>query len=383
MAFPKLSLDVATQMVDVINECYAEGFAPVGSSTNRGAMIEAAQRLDIPRATLSSRLESAERLYGLKPDPEQFQPKPKPEPKPLFTVDPLPNDGEPSAEELIEQLTRRHRDRATHHDAAKLRQVQVKMDGPVALAFFGDPHIDDPGCAWGDLQRDVAICRDTPGIMAVNVGDTTNNWVGRLMGIYAQQEVTTRQALTLIEWLMTSLPWLLWEDGNHDLWNTQKGDVTAVMHKLLGRAGIHNEGGTRMQLNLPSGCDVKVHVRHDFPGGSQFNPAHALVRETLFGYRDHIMACGHRHTAGYIPVWHNDPQRLCHGLRIGTYKDFDHYAAEKGFQHGNWARSMGTVIDPDYAHDPVRFVRTFFSLEEMGEYLTWRRDKWSLGKTHA
>jgi hypothetical protein len=370
-------------MVDVLNECYAEGFAIVGNSQTRAAMTEAAQRLDISRATLASRLEAAQRLHGIKPDPEQFQPKPKPEPKPLFTVDPLPNDGEPSAEELIEQLTRRHRDRANHHDAAKLRQVQVQMDGPVALAFFGDPHIDDPGCAWGDLEPDVAICRDTPGIMAVNVGDTTNNWVGRLMGIYAQQEVTTRQALTLIEWLMTSLPWLLWEDGNHDLWNTQKGDVTAVMHKLLGRAGIHNEGGTRMQLNLPSGCDVKVHVRHDFPGGSQFNPAHALVRETLFGYRDHIMACGHRHTAGYIPVWHNDPQRLCHGLRIGTYKDFDHYAAEKGFQHGNWARSMGTVIDPDYAHDPVRYVRTFFSLEEMGEYLTWRREKWSLGKTHA
>jgi hypothetical protein len=224
---------------------------------------------------------------------------------------------------------------------------------------------------------------DQLSVQTLSLAAAMYGWVGRLMGIYAQQEVTTRQALTLIEWLMTSLPWLLWEDGNHDLWNTQKGDVTAVMHKLLGRAGIHNEGGTRMQLNLPSGCDVKVHVRHDFPGGSQFNPAHALVRETLFGYRDHIMACGHRHTAGYIPVWHNDPQRLCHGLRIGTYKDFDHYAAEKGFQHGNWARSMGTVIDPDYAHDPVRYVRTFFSLEEMGEYLTWRREKWSLGKTHA
>ena len=708
MAQLPLPFDTAVRMIDVLNECYAEGFAVVGSATNRAAMAEAAKRLDLARATFASRIIAAERLYGLKADPELYRPKPKPELKPIFSVDPLPHDGEPSAEELIEQLTRRHRDRATHHDAAKLRQVQVKMDGPVALAFFGDPHIDDPGCAWGDLERDVAICRDTPGIMAVNVGDTTNNWVGRLMGIYAQQEVTTRQALTLIEWLMTSLPWLLWEDGNHDChdmetealtrrgwlspdkidlndeilsidgsgnavwtpiiqkierdnvdemvsiessvvsmavtpnhrmfhrkrtsdkgwkpdleycradalpcrfalpvsassgnadhpipdhwitltgwfltdggvryvkdrpvvtfyqskpspkleaalaacelkhtvsvrernitsimgrilkskplpsreyrlnaeaarefmgvaqakgqvpswvynlsdrqftlfleavidgdgswasnglgkaamihgtkafldslqaacvahgwgahlsvargtdwrlnvsrrqeweaeravvvkripaasrvwclrvphgnfmvrrngkshfsgnsWNTQKGDVTAVMHTLLKRGGIHNEGGTRMQLNLPSGCDVKVHVRHDFPGGSQFNPAHALVRETLFGYRDHIMACGHRHTAGYIPVWHNDPQRLCHGLRIGTYKDFDHYAAEKGFQHGNWARSMGTVIDPDYAHDPVRFVRTFFSLEEMGEYLTWRREKWSLGKTHA
>jgi hypothetical protein len=583
------------------------------------------------------------------------------------------------------------------------------MDGPVALAGFGDPHIDDPGCAWGDLERDVRICRDTPGIMAVNVGDSTNNWVGRLMRLYADQEVTSKQALTLIEWLMTALPWLVDQTGNHDChdmetealtrrgwmrfddireddqvltlradgvaewsgileridkhsdeemvtidrralslnvtprhrilhrkrnsadgsfgdltyaraddlparfaipvsapsgnpewpgatdaeialvgwfltdgsvsirdgvvknvsfyqskdapdleaalagagytpkvtvrernitevcgrplkapprpqrtyalgveaarkfmqlaeakgrmpswvdglsdrqfevllraiiagdgswatgggeaaaihgteaflsdlqaacirhgwaasmsvarekdyrlnvcrrqewqaeraevitrtapvgrvwclsvpntnflvrrhgrahfsgnsWNTEKGDPAAVIHRLLKLPGIRDDGSNRLRLALPSGAEVFMHVRHDFPGGSQFNPAHALVRETLFGFRDHILMCGHRHSSGYIPVFHNDPRRLCHGFRLGTYKDFDHYAAEKGFQDTNWARSMGAVINPDHADDPTRFIKPFFNLEEMAEYLTWRRGKWEVGKSAA
>jgi hypothetical protein len=178
---------------------------------------------------------------------------------------------------------------------------------------------------------------------------------------------------------MCALPWLHWEDGNHDVWNTEKGDPTEIMHRLMNRPGLMNTGGTRLRLHLPAGCDLTMHVRHDFPGGSQFNPAHALVRETLFGYRDHIMACGHRHTAGYIPVFHNDPRRLCHGFRLGTYKDFDRYAKEKGFQDGNWARSMGAVVDPEYAGDPVRYIKPFFNLEDMAEYLTWRRQRYELG----
>ena len=108
-----------------------------------------------------------------------------------------------------------------------------------------------------------------------------------------------------------------------------------------------------------------------------------MVRQTLFDHRDHILACGHRHTSGYIPIWHNDPARLCHGFRVGTYKDFDHYAKEKGFKESNWARSMAAVIDPDYADDPVRYIKPFFSLEEAAEYLTWRRAKWDAGKSAA
>ena len=374
MSAPPISYESAQTTIDVINECLAEGFGIASSGAKRTAAAEAAHRIGITQQTMGHRLRQIKRLYDMAPDPDAFAPR-----RNAFEVSGLPQDGDPSAEELIEVLKIRHQSRKALHDAAKLRQVQVNVDGPIAIAFFGDPHVDDPGCAWGDLERDVAICRDTEGVLAVDVGDDSNNWVGRLAKLYANQEVTSKQALVLIEWLMTQLPWLMRVVGNHDVWNTDKGDVGEYIHRITGALGIYDLSA-RMQLNLPSGHHAKVHVRHDFPGGSQFNPAHAMVRETLFGHRDHIMACGHRHTTGYIPIWHNDPERLCHGFRLGTYKDMDHYAKEKGFQEGNWARSMAAVIDPDYAHDPVRYIRPCFSLEEMAEYLTWRRSKWSANR---
>lgn len=375
MAGRKLTHEQCAARIEVIHECLEEGYPLGGCAPKPSAISEAARRFGAALPPFLHSLEVAKREYGMTPDPSRFRPKV------AFTVDELPDDGESSAEELIAALTARHAKRMAHHEAAKLRQVRVSMDGPIALGFFGDPHVDDPGCAWGDLERDVRICRDTPGFLAIDVGDDSNNWVGRLMKLYANQEVTSRQSLKLIEWLMTSLPWLLRIKGNHDGWNTEKGDPADYIHRLAGSMGVLEESGARLELSLPSGASFRVHVRHDFPGGSQFNPAHGHVRETLFGHRDHILACGHRHSAGYIPIFHNDPRRLCHGFRVGTYKDFDHYAKDKGFQDNNWARSMGAVVDPDYADDPVRFIRPFFNLEDMAEYLTWRRNKHSLGKT--
>jgi hypothetical protein len=366
---PSITQRQAAETIEVMHECLEEGFGTDRRGGVATAIGETARRLGISRPAVTNRLQQAERLYDLKVDLSRFRPKRAP----AFTVDDLPHDGEPTAEELIAHLSARHRQRQAHHDAAKLRQVRVHVDGPVAIAFFGDPHVDDGGCAWGDLERDVRICRDTPGMLACDVGDDSNNWVGRLAKLYAQQEVTSRQSLTLIEWLMGSLDWLVRIKGNHDQWNTEKGDISDYIHRIFRALGVLEESGARLEVHLPSGASLRMHVRHDFPGGSQFNPAHALVRETLFGHRDHILACGHRHTAGYIPIFHNDPRRLCHGFRVGTYKDFDHYAKEKGFQDGNWARSMAAVIDPAFAGDPVRFIKPFFNLEDAADYLTFLR----------
>ena len=368
------------RVVETINECLDEGFKPNPPKGERGAFGEAAVRLDIAINNLQKRLDTARRLYGLAPDLTRYR---KPTTKPVFTVDPLPHDGEPTADELIAALTARHTQRKTHHDAAKLRQVRVLVPGPVGIAMFGDPHVDDPGCAWGPLESDVRLCRDTPGILAVDVGDDSNNWVGRLQKLYADQEVTSRQSLKLIEWLIGSLPWLLRIKGNHDSWNTEKGDTADYVYRMLEQLGVHEASGQRMEIFLPTGSSFRMHVRHDFPGNSQFNPAHAIVRETLFGYSDHILACGHRHSTGYMPIWRPEPHRLCHGFRCGTYKDFDHYAKDKGFQDSNWGRALGATVDPDYADDPVRYIKPWFNLEDMAEYLVWRRAKWDTGKTHS
>lgn len=318
-------------------------------------------------------LARAKEYYGLEPDLSLYRPK-----SPAgFAFDPVPHDGEPTADELIDLLAARHAARKVADDAKTLYDVRIGISGPIGVAFFGDPHVDDPGCAWGDLKRDVDLCRDTKGLFAVSVGDARNNWVGRLSRLYANQEVTAKQAITLIEWFFSRVPWLLTIGGNHDGWGKEHGDAAEIIHRLMSHPGLYQDHGARLRLILPQGDPVTVHVRHDFPGGSQFNPAHALVRETLFGFRDHVLVCGHRHSTGYIPIHHKDPPRLCQGLRVGTYKDFDEHAREKHFHGENWARGMGVVIDPALAGDPVRYVKTLFSIEETAEYLTWRRSLWA------
>ena len=380
MATPRTSREACEETLEAIHECMEEGYpyTSTGGAGGRSAKREAAARLGLSLHTVAVRLEIMQMQYGMAVDLNRYVPK-----RPTFEIEELPHDGDPDTEALIGTLISRHAARKAHHDAARLRQVKINIDGPIALTFFGDPHVDDQGCAWGDLERDVRLCCQTEGVFSIGVGDHRNNWIGRLMGLYAHQETTSKQALQLIEWLFGQLPWLLNIGGNHDRWGSEHGDVVELMHRLRGFDGLYEDHGARLQLNLPSGASTKVHVRHDFPGTSQFNGAHAMVRETLFGYRDHIMACGHRHSSAYMPVWHNDPKRLCHGFRCGSYKDFDHYQKEKHFKEENWARSLAAVIDPQFADDPVRFIKPFYGLEDATEYLSWRRSKWELGYSHA
>jgi hypothetical protein len=175
MAPPSITREAAEDLISAIEDIMGEGFpypGVPGDHSNPGAVWEYSTREAVPAMSIRSRLKRAKELYGIEPRQDAYRQRKAP---PIFTVDSLPSDGEPEAADLIAKLAEQHRKRSEHHHAAKLRQVRVHMDGPIAIAGFGDPHIDDPGCAWGDLERDVRICRDTPGIMAVNIGDSTNN----------------------------------------------------------------------------------------------------------------------------------------------------------------------------------------------------------------
>lgn len=370
MANPPLSREAAELTLAALQEAAKDGYPldGAGGQCNVGARVIAAQRLGISPVTLHKRLHRIQALYGLTPDPSWGR-------RPTFV---LPAHIQArTTEDLIDALATEHRKKTT--ESRDAMPVHVQMDGPIGIAFFGDPHVDDPGCAWGDLRDDVEACQRAEGMFAVNIGDSRNNWVGRLMGLYAEQTTTASQGLQLIQWLMTSLPWLLWDAGNHGRWGDVHGNAEEIMHRLLNIPGLFAAEAARMRLLLPAGQEVMVHVRHDFPGASQFNPAHALVRQTLFNYRDHIMACGHRHQSGYMPIWHNDPERLCHGIRVGTYKDFDKYADEKGFKHENWARGMVAIIEPDKAGNPVEFITVKFSIKADAEILDLLRARLARG----
>jgi hypothetical protein len=375
-----LSYDVCFARVELINELLEEGY-PLRYAGPRvqTALTEAARRLGVTYRTITATLQRAQ-AHGLAPDPSRFRPRAAPA---SFEFDDLPHDGEPDAETLIAHLKVRHQQRKAHDDAKRLMDVRINYDGPIGIVFFGDPHVDSSGTNWSALERDVEICRDTQGIFAISVGDARDNWVGRLMRLYANAETTAKQSLTLIEWLFTQLPWLLTLAGNHDRWGNEHGDAAEIIHRLRNSPGLYQNDGARLRLNLPAGCSFNMHVRHDFPGSSLFNGGHAFVRETLFGYRDHVLACGHRHSSAYIPIWHNDPVRLCQGFRCGSYKEIDSFQKEKHFKLENWAPSMGVVVNPDLAHDPVRFIERCFSAEEVADKLAWARMKWEQAKATA
>lgn len=370
MAQPSVSRELAQATIDVVHELMEEGvpFKQTFTRAGKSALQLAANRLGISEMTLRHRLERGEQLHGLRVDPSRFRSKA------TFSIA-TDTDGE-SPEEIIEQLAAKHRQKTFQR--RDLIPVHIHTPGPIAVAFVGDPHVDDPGCAWGDLKRDVDLLRETEGAFAIGLGDYRNAWPGRLARLYANQETTNDRALKLIEWLFGAAPWLALVQGNHDTFGTDLGDPVKFIHRIAAGDTLYGEPSYRLELRLPDGPTARLHVRHDFPGKSQFNAAHGLVRQTLFDYRDHMLACGDRHHAGYSPVWHNHPEpMLCHAMRVGTYKDFDHYAKEKGFKEENWARSMVAIIDPRFAHDPVEFITVRFSVPAGMRELRARRAEWA------
>jgi hypothetical protein len=285
-----------------------------------------------------------------------------------YTTAPLPSALAP-ATELLERRKRDFARAAAAHEARKLINVRVNLDGPIGIAHFGDPHVDDDGTDVGLLERHTDICRLTPGIFAANVGDTTNNWVGRLARLYGEQGTSAAEGWVLAEWFINRLRWLYMIDGNHDCWS---GSGNPLNWMAKDAAAVHEPHGARLNLVFPNGRAVRVNARHDFPGNSMWNTVHGAAKAAQMGWRDHILTCGHKHTSGYQVLKCPATGLISHCLRVASYKTYDRFAAEKGMPDQNFTECVLTVIDPAAA-DERRLVTVFLDLAEGAEYLTWKR----------
>ena len=106
--------------------------------------------------------------------------------KKQYEIKPLP-DEDVSVEELVQIRKRQFEAKKNHEESAKLIPVKIKIDGAIGLLHFGDPHVDDDGTDIAALERHTKLVADTPGLFACNVGDTLNNWTGRLARLYGAQ----------------------------------------------------------------------------------------------------------------------------------------------------------------------------------------------------
>ncbi|HVM91388.1 MAG TPA: hypothetical protein VMT67_01180, partial [Terriglobales bacterium] len=313
-----------------------------------GGIRPAARALGIPESTLRSRLKASEL---------EIQ---------------HPESGELPIDELIErrkqEFARKHR----HEQSRKLIPVKVKNLGPIGLLHFGDPHLDDPGCDIGLLESHMKLCQTVDGLYGVNVGDTLNNWVGRLRGIYGGQNVTEDEGWRLAEWFIQGVPWAYIVGGNHDAWSGA-GDP---LKWITAQAGaLYQDSDVRIELQFANQRTVRINARHDFAGNSIYNPAHGATKALHFGIRDHIAICGHKHTSGYGILKDPDSGITMHAIQVASYKTYDRYAREKGFRDQHLSPCAVTVIDPDLPPTHPDLIKVFWDAEEGADYLKFKRTK--------
>lgn len=288
-----------------------------------------------------------------------------------FDIEPLP-DEKPTADELLERRKRQFDRKRRAKEARRLIPVNVRIPGPIGIAHFGDPHVDDDGTDLALLERHVAVINRTEGLFAGNVGDYSNNWVGRLAKLYGEQTLSAQEAWVLVEWLIQSCDWLYLIGGNHDAWSGA-GDP---LKWIAGQQGALLEPhGARMGLNFPNGRMATINARHNWPGHSQWNPAHGVAKAAQMGHADHVLTCGHTHVSGYQVVKQPGTGTISHAIQVSSYKTYDRYAEEKGLRDQAIFQCPVTIIDPSFPDSDPRFVTFIADPEEAAEFLTWKRSR--------
>ncbi len=274
---------------------------------------------------------------------------------------------------LIDERIRRYEQYWKYESARRLVQIKVNVTGPIAIVHFGDPNLDDDGTDLARLKRDLEIVDQTPFMYAANVGDVTNNWVGRLAKQWAMQSTTEFDAWRLAEWMFDACRWLYVVAGNHDLW-ASNGKILDWVASTA--STVHHRTQVRIALQFPNGREVRINARHDFPGSSIWNPAHGPMKAAQMGWRDHVLTCGHKHKSGYGPI--KDPMTgmISHAIQVPSYKFLDDYAARKGFPDQMLAPCCTTIIDPD-AEEETGLVLVDWDLERaacmLGALRSWRK----------
>jgi hypothetical protein len=319
----------------------------------------AANTLKIPVTTLSHRLN----VYKMRfPNGDTY--------KPEFTVSNLPDD-DIDVEDLVEHRIKQFEKKRKHQEATKLIPIKVHIPGVIGILHFGDPHVDDDGTDL-DAIRQHGDLTHLEGIWGANVGDTTNNWVGRLARLYANQSTSADQAWKLAEWFIQRTRWLYMIGGNHDAWSGSSDPIKWISKQSN---TLYQSSECRIGLRFPNKREIIVNARHDFAGHSQWNPTHGQMKAAQMGMRDHIMISGHKHTSGYGLIKDPSTGKVCHAIQVASYKIFDSYAKERGFRDQSLSPACMTVINPDLPQDHPDMVKVFWCPFEGADFVKWKRKK--------
>jgi len=276
-------------------------------------------------------------------------------------------------EELIAHRKKKYDYKMSSKHSRRLVNIKLETDGPIGIAHFGDPHVDDDGTDLSQIMHFMNVINDTEGMYAGNLGDIQNNWIGRLAALYGQQATSARESWKLTEYFVNKVNWLYLIAGNHDVWS---GDGDPLEFIMRDHQGLYERWGARMRLIFPNNKEVRINARHVFKGNSMWNSAHGVAKAAQMGWKDHILTCGHTHVSGYQVVKDPASGLISHALQVASFKIMDSYAEKLGLDDKNIFNCPVTIIDPQYDDDDNRLITTIFNPVVASEYLTFKREKW-------
>jgi len=290
----------------------------------------------------------------------------KPSSLPAFSIEKPPVVSR-SIEQLISDRSSEYKRKSDHHQAKHDGiNITIHEPGPYMLVFFGDPHVDDAGCDIDHLAFCLEEVRGKDHVYAANIGDLTNNWVGKLARLYAHQTTTDDEAEQLMEWLIGSIPWLFIILGNHDKWGPIAGricreyDVLAVSHGA--KFNILQEGSPKRVID----------ARHTHAGHSMYNASHGQLKQNFKGSDADVIVGGHLHVNAETVAKNGVTQKTAYCCRVSAFKKYDEYADANNFEDQAISPVLAFVIDP--AHPGIFGIHRFFTIEQGYRYLMMLRE---------
>ena len=292
---------------------------------------------------------------------------------PALTFPHLPDRDLPTPR-LLDIMEEAQGQREEASEARRIIPIGISVPGPVGIHVFGDPHIDDPDCDIRQLRADVALVRRTEGLYALCIGDDRNNWVGRLGALYANQDISARNARRLVEWFVRSLTgrWIAHIGGNHDVWSGAD-DPLEWLARQAGSA--YEPWEARLELSFPEGHPVRLFAAHRWPGHSMWNTAHGVLRAAMMGLDDDVILGGHTHVSGRAITRNPHNGRITHCVQVASYKGRDDFARKIGARDNHVSCSATLILDTENP-SPDAVVTVIDNAAEAAEYLTWKRARW-------
>lgn len=319
-----------------------------------GNKTRAADLLGIPRTTMISRIAHFERQSKL--DRVTF---------PKFASD---ADAEEPVDELLDRLEKDYVRAEKARDARTWFTIKVRETKPYGILKFGDIHLGDPGCNVPLLRKHLEIAKQD-GIYSINMGDTQNRWVGRLIKKYMEQPATRSQENRLSEWLLrdSGAAWIVWLLGNHDMWD----DGVSFFKRLAPGLVPMLEWNAKFHIEHPNGSKVSFDLSHGRKGKSLWNELHGTLRDAKLGAPAHVFGTGHTHNFAMEKIEIPERRAAPWLLQTSGYKRMDSFARDNGFLDYERGSSILIIVDPSDAAEPV--YHCFDDIEKGAAVLRWLR----------